>query len=390
MSQRNLVRPNAPNLDRSVLRRPRCGRPRCGRRRSHSLPTTASNPWWARAALALALSTTAIGGSSTAFAKDPETVSASDKAAARAAMDEGHELYNNGKYGAALAKYQEADAIMGVPTTGNAVGKSFEAMGKLVEARDAYLGVGRYRHTPGKSMPTAFVDAMKHASEREADIATKIPTLVIAIEGLPAGVSPTVLLNGEAINAASLTRRVNPGEVTVSASAPGYIAASATALLTINDKQTVTLELKVDPDATGASGPIPGPVPDSDPVPVPIPGPDPGTERDGGTLVPAAVAFAIGGAGLVAGAITGGLTFAKESELETTCNGTPQNCPQGSDLIDEANTLAWVSNISFGVGGLGVAAGIVLIFVFQGDDDPEESAITPIVSPDMFGVAGRF
>jgi hypothetical protein len=332
---------------------------------------------------------------SVASAKDPETVSTSDRAAARAAMDEGHLLFDAKKYPEALKRYLEADAIMGVPTTGNAVGKTYEALGKLVEARDAYLAVGRYEHTPGKKLPDAFAEAMKHAAQREADIAPRIPTLVIAIEGLAADVPPQIELNGEVINPASLTRRVNPGRNVVTATAAGYTASTAEA--TLGEGESKTLTLRLDKDAGVMPVPVPVPTPTPHVTPLPIPGPDtpgpdtrgPGT-RDEGTMVPAAIAFTVGGLGLVAGAITGGLAFAKAGDLDDEGGCTPDKICSNTALLDEANLLANVSNVSFAVGGVGVALGVVFIFVFAGDDDPAEEAITPILSPEMVGVRGRF
>lgn len=315
-----------------------------------------------------------------AVAKDPSTVSASDKAAARAAMDLGHEHFNEGQHAAALDKYVEADTIMGVPSTGVLVGKAHEALGQLVEARDAYLAVGRYKHTPGEQMPDLFIEAQELAAARANDLATRIPMLEIVIAGLAADATPVVKLNGEPINAASLTRRVNPGQVTVSATAPGYATQSETATLAEGEQKTMTITLVEDL----GQGPSP------EPAPPPLPAGGDVVERDEGTIVPAIIAFSVGGAAIVAGAVTGLLSVAKESDLEALCANKICNDDAGRDELSSANTLANVSNVTLAVGGVGVALGVVFIFVFAGDDEPESVALTPLLSPEMVGVAGRF
>lgn len=313
-----------------------------------------------------------------AFSKDPSTVSASDKAAARAAMDLGNDHFDEGQHAAALAKYLEADAIMGVPSTGILVGKAHEALGQLVEARDADLAVGRYKHTPGEPMPDLFVEAQELAAARANELATRIPMLEIVIVGLPPGVTPEVKLNGEPINAASLTRRVNPGEVTVSAKAAGYGETSASERLAEGDEKTLTIALARD-ERPAPEAPDPAPPTEVDPI-----------ERDEGTLVPAIVAFSVGGLALAAGAITGFSSIAKESDLEALCAEKICSDEAGRDELSMANTLANVSNVTLAVGGVGVALGVVFIFVFSGDDDGENVALTPILSPELLGVAGSF
>jgi hypothetical protein len=334
--------------------------------------------------LALLVVLLALASTSTALAKDPATVSTSDKAAAREAMDRGDALFDQGKTEAALTEYLKADEIMGVPSTGVLVGKAYEKLGKLVEAHDAYLAVGRYKHTPGKPMPDAFVEAKELAAAHAAAIEPKIPTLIITIEGLPAGTTPEIAINGETINAAALTRKVNPGTITVTAKAPGYLERSETASLAESDKTTVTLKMEKDPNAGTAQPPSPTPTPSPSPKPAP---PDAVT-HDEGTLVPSIIAFSIGGAALIAGAVTGGLTFAKESELADTCPDKGQ-CDE-PDLISEANTMANVSNAMFAVAGVGAVLGVVFIFVFDGDDEPEAAAIAPMVGPALLGLRGRF
>jgi hypothetical protein len=88
------------------------------------------------------------------------------------------------------------------------------------------------------------------------------------------------------------------------------------------------------------------------------PGPNEGSRT---LLVPAIVAFGVGGAGLAFGAVTGGLALGEDGTLEDVCP-TPSSCPaEEQGRIDRAETLAALSTVGFVVGGAGLAAGVVLL-----------------------------
>jgi hypothetical protein len=85
------------------------------------------------------------------------------------------------------------------------------------------------------------------------------------------------------------------------------------------------------------------------------------------------VAGGVGLAGLIVGGITGGLVLGKAGTVEDNC--VDEVCNQeGMDAVDEAETLAMVSNIGFAVGIAGLAAGVVLFFVAPEDEPTEEAA----------------
>jgi hypothetical protein len=104
------------------------------------------------------------------------------------------------------------------------------------------------------------------------------------------------------------------------------------------------------PPPPGPTGPVQGPPP---PPPPPPPAPPP-------NRVPAYAMFGVGGAGIIVGAVAGGLALAQASTVKAECTpNTP--CPQGREAKSGAETKAWVSNIGFGVGIAGVVVGAVLL-----------------------------
>jgi hypothetical protein len=75
---------------------------------------------------------------------------------------------------------------------------------------------------------------------------------------------------------------------------------------------------------------------------------------------PAWLAFGAGAAGLAAGSAFGALALGARSRLEDDCNGGRQ-CPSSSQPdIDALGRNAWLSNVGFGLGALGLGLGAYL------------------------------
>ncbi len=74
------------------------------------------------------------------------------------------------------------------------------------------------------------------------------------------------------------------------------------------------------------------------------------------------VALGVGGAGLIAGGITGILALSAHSDLASKCGSAP--CPPSEQsAVDSYNALGTVSTVGFVVGGVGVAASVVLLLL---------------------------
>jgi hypothetical protein len=77
------------------------------------------------------------------------------------------------------------------------------------------------------------------------------------------------------------------------------------------------------------------------------------------------VAFTLAGAGLVTGAVAGGLALSQAGDVKTLCDGKPTCAGPGAvaaeSAFNGANTRAWVANVGFGVAIAEVVTGVVLI-----------------------------
>lgn len=116
--------------------------------------------------------------------------------------------------------------------------------------------------------------------------------------------------------------------------------------------------------------PVPKPPPPPPPVP-PSSGSPPEPASPPGYTLPVLswIGFSVGAAGIIAGSITGGLSFERVAELEAKCPAA--ECPAylTEESFGPATALTHASTISFAVGGAGIVLGIVGLLI----DEPEES-----------------
>jgi hypothetical protein len=265
---------------------------------------------------------------------------------------------------------------MHVPTTGLEVARTQDKMGQLLEARETLLVVLRIPHHP--SDPPPFAEARRAAEALDADLAKRIPTLILeASSELPGAVAVTVDEQTIPPNLVSIPRKMNPGKHVVIAQAGGE-EARETISLAPHETKRVTLRVVKKP-------PPPKVEPRHDPAPAPGEDhPPDGTKRP----IPLVtwIGLGVGAAGLVTGTISGIVSISKTDSLEG-CVGT--QCPRDQeDAMDSARTFATVADVGFVLAGVGLAVAAVGYFVLRpGAGKP---ATTGWVTVGPGGVAGTF
>ncbi len=317
-----------------------------------------------------------------------------EKEAARNYMDIGDVKMAAGDHEAAYKAYKAADDIMHVPSTGILVAQSLVKLGRLIEAKQKALDIGRIPVKPNEHQ--VFTDARKEASKMVDQLSVRIPAIEVKIKKLPKDVVPTVKINNITLEteAHGLPFRVNPGQHTVEVSAQGY--KTVTRQVGTEEGKTATLEIQLIVDPTAV-------VPPNKPVPVepkkPVPTKTvPEATPDSGVSPLVYIGFGVAGAGVIVGAITGGLSLAKKSGLDETyqcqdaqCDVPSSESQQFEDDLDQATLMANISNVSFGVAGAGAILGIVGLFV--GNSSPEhtsEQDVRLTLGLGQLGIAGRF
>jgi hypothetical protein len=290
-----------------------------------------------------------------------------DRSAAREMGAKAVEEYNAGQYEAALDHFQRAHDIVGLTTTGLYIARTLEKLNRWVEASERYLEVTRMQ-LPPDAEPKHIEAKETAAAEREA-LMPRIPKLTIEVRGVEVSAAQ-VTLDGKPVPAALLgvALPADPGAHELVATERGRSVTESVTLAEA-DAKNVVLDLGVAP-------------PPPDPVV-----PKNGDEGSSALLTVGWVAVAVGGAGLLVGAITGGLAVGKRGDLEDSC--LDKQCPpEFHDDVDSYNTLRVVSGIGLIGGGVIAAAGIVMVVVSLTGDSEEGTALR--IGPSGVSLVGSF
>lgn len=339
-----------------------------------------------RAASALVLSLGVLGSAALvvkdAHAQQP---SAADRETARSRMEQGESARERGDLRAALRAFEEADAIMRVPSTGLEVARTQVMLGLLLEAKETLVRVKTIPVRPGE--PPAFTQARKQADALAADVGNRTPTLAVTIKNAEPGTMPRLAIDGESVPPASAEtpRKINPGTHAVVVSV-GNAERREEVKLGESEKRTVTIDLAGVSTASGGGDTGRGT------------GGDPGRGAEpragGGSKALVYGGFGVAIVGIGVGSVTGLMSFGKVDDVKTKCGGT--TCPpQYQADVESAKSLGTIATIAFVVGGIGAAAGIVGLVLPGGDEKPTpprdaKLEVKPRVGLGFVGLDGRF
>jgi hypothetical protein len=270
-----------------------------------------------------------------ALADEPTQI---DKDAARKLLEQGDERMRTEDYDGALTAYRGADDIMKVPTTSIEVARAALKLNRLVVAHDALRRTVKHPAKPGEPLP--FTKARAEAKRMLHDLKPRIPLLTVEVHGAKPEADVEVKIDEEPIEAWGSPVRIDPGLHQIRAEAFGYRAVERELVLQEGEKRTIVLDLvalKQDNDD----------------------GPDAPASP---WWTVAAVSLPIGGACLLAGAVTGAISLSDASAVKDQCDG--DRCPpEATDQLDRSRTLATVSTAMFVVGGAGAALGVVAVIL---------------------------
>ena len=304
--------------------------------------------------------------SSSAFAQN-----AADRETARNLMDVGRAKYEAKDYASALEAFSAADKIMGVSSTGLWVGKTLVELGRLVEARDKLIAVTQLPVASSES--DILTEAREEAGALQQGVAERIPTLEIELQGLQPGDQRKVWIDGRELapELVELPVKVDPGKHLVVGTSPGYVDQRQKIEVGEGEKLKVVLVLERGANPTEEE-----------------------TDDGGAGVHPLVwIGFGTAGAGILVGAITGGLSLSAAADAKDGC--VEQRCPvENQSDADSSTALAHVSTIGFVVAGVGAGLGVVGLFL-SGDDDSESSEaaavrLEPTLGLGVVGLQGRF
>jgi len=304
---------------------------------------------------------------------------AADRATARTLAQEGQHALETKNYTMAIDKFSRADALVHAPTLLLGLARAQVGATKLVEAQENYNRIIREGVAPGA--PKSWSKAVDDANKEVGAISPRIPWVTITVLG-PS--SPEVVIDGTPVPSASLgvKRAINPGTHKVKVSAEGYHPQEKSIVLTEGQSLSVNIELEQAPEAA----------PPPEKKAAAAVAVDTGASSGGEwRRTVAYVSFGIGGASLIVGGVAGALAIAKHSQLADACPD-PNSCDPGQRAsIDTYHRLGTIADVGFIVGGVGVAAGVVLLLT-----QPKETttttgtSVTPFIGLGSAGVTGRF
>jgi hypothetical protein len=262
---------------------------------------------------------------------------------AKKALEQTHD------YAQALDDATKAEALYHAPFHLWIIGDALVGMGRMAEAMEVFERLVSEPLAP--KAPEAFRKAQEEGQRRLKELTARVPSLLLIAKGpSPSTVKATV--DGKPLSLASgVATRFDAGERSIHAEAPGYAPVD----------QTVTLPAKGGVVVIDAS---------FVPLPTrPVAPPRPTAERAAQEArvqkpspAPWIGALAVGGAGLAVGGVAGGVFLSRLSALKARC---PMNQCASTDE-PEARTIGTIGNVSTAalvVGGVGVAAGAVIVIV---------------------------
>jgi hypothetical protein len=259
-----------------------------------------------------------------------------DVSQARELFVQASELRDKGDLPGALEKFMAAHVLADNPITTFEVARTYAALGRLVEARDAYASIARL---PLQAAETErATQARRDGAKAAEDLRARLPEQTI----------------------------------------------------TSREGESREVELAVPPAPAKAREPkveLPAQVapPTSPPVDATRP------EGSGNHFGPFAYAgFGVGAAGFLSGSIFAAATLSKASSISTHCSTTA--CEQtGTDAAHSARDLGVAAVVSYTLSAVGVGVGVVdLLFYTRAPATASDRSLHPWIGVGAAGVRGSF
>ncbi len=292
----------------------------------------------------------------------------SDIASAKAALKEGRVLRQKKDLDGALAQFKAAYALVPTPITGYELGETHMELGQLLQAREVLVAVVK--------MPADAKDSEAHrkaradAAQRVEELDRRIPSLKVAISGLPEGAAVSVKIDGEKVKLDALVvpRKLNPGKHVIVARVSERQERREELDLKEGEQRAITIDL-----AESTKGPAAAPPPIAAPSTPPAPATQPASVvaaplRPTSDVTSSGAGQRVAGATIaVAGVVVSGVGFAlfttgKGKMSDANCTGSPPTCalPSQTDDYNQGRSRALTGRWLLVAGGALAVGGVVL------------------------------
>ena len=331
-----------------------------------------TRPFQTPALPALALALSLLAGSAAA-APSRQDVAKADKL-----FKEARTLMSQGKLDVACPKLEESEKLDPAPGTRYQLAVCYEGTGRPATALALFLEVADLAKAAG------FKDREKVARDKAAALEPRVPRIVIEVKAShPTGL--VVTRDGARVEESQYNRPilVDPGDYVIEATAPERRPfKSSVAVKGEGTRVTVPISLAPVEDFSRTDVPEPPP-----------PAPSFGAQRFAAVGV-----AAVGLGGVVAGSVFG----LSAKSAHDGAMGDPSLCPtkktcypDGKALVDQAQSDATISTITFIAGGVALAGSVVLFVTAPSSSPPAKGkhspyptfALLPVASDTFAGVA---
>jgi hypothetical protein len=319
-------------------------------------------------------------------------------AAAQQRFDRGYELFERNDYATAITEFRASIELVPSPNTRLYIGLCLLRMGALAEA---YAELQRtFTEARDRALADPRYANARNIAERELTaLRPRLGRLVLRADGAPSGASYRVASTEVLPAMLGLPLYFDPGEVTVTAEAPGYVPFRRTVRL-LPDTTTeveVTWEHAA-PAGTSTLAPTTA-SPPPDVVRIEAPRPLPVERVTGGAVRTAG--YVVGATGLLGvGAFALFGIFARNTydEVSRACGGRRCSSPAQELRIDEGEAWQLAANVSLGVGVGLLLTGAVMIAVggprvtLEEEEARRTATLAPFIDPThgTTGVCGAF
>lgn len=298
-----------------------------------------------------------------ASAKTPwAEVAAANKAAAV-----GRAAEARGDFAAALAAFEESGAHQDTPANRRRLARAKGKLGRLLDAQR------ELRHVLDDAQASKHDKRM--AKEELAALVARIPKLSIQI---PTAIGLTITLDGRSLDLSAASQLpLDPGEHEIRASAPDYLPYQQTFTLSEGESKTLALDLVAKP-APRAEAKL-----DAEPE-----------RASGSALRPLGyVSVGIGVVGLAVGGYFGLKAKSTRDDLSDACPADRCSAAERAKY-DDGRDQAGYATVGFAVGGVGLLAGALLLMLAPNEQEQPASLTTvrlqPALGPGSLWLNGSF
>jgi hypothetical protein len=307
---------------------------------------------------------------------------ADNAAIANALFDEGKRLMQAGKFAEACTKFADSQRLdPGVGTILN-LAACYEKNGQMASAWSAYRAAAAAARDKGQ---TAREQA---ARDSVARLEPGLAKVIVTVTPQPDDAMLNVMLDGVAIPTGirGLPTPVDPGNHKVEASGTGKKPWSKSfAVSGAGTTPVLVPVLDLAPVQAEPAQPAAGPATHASTAP-------PGAEVNDGKSQ-RTVALIVGGIGVVGvgvGSAFGLMAKSDDSKSEPLCNAKNNCTDEGSAYRDSALSKATIATVAFSIGGAGLLGGAILwLTAPRAQERGAPVAVVPTVSTDGAGIFAR-